>query len=78
MRTVRDNGGRRVGQDRRHRQVPIAFCERRSEKDRRNGEDRRSGRDRRSPKGLRRLIGADRRWAFRRESVFFFEESTLP
>ena len=60
-----DKGGRRSGLDRRSFSYAIYIPERREEMERRNGIDRRSGKDRRNPEGVRRLIGLDRRKAFK-------------
>ena len=62
---IEDNGGRRIGQDRRRMQVAIDFNDRRMHSDRRKGADRRCGFDRRSQLGFRHLAGMDRRRAFR-------------
>ena len=69
-----DNGGRRNGLDRRQRNLPIDFRNRRSGCERRCGWDRRSGRDRRSEEGLRKMIGQDRRSAFRSEPLFLQDD----
>lgn len=74
MSEIPDNGGRRGGPDRRQRNLPIDFRDRRSGGDRRCGWDRRSGQDRRSPEGLRKMIGQDRRSAFRSEPLFLNDE----
>ncbi|GEM_PF-2624276 len=68
-----DNGGRRHGLDRRQRSLQIDFQDRRSG-ERRCGWDRRSGRDRRSEEGLRKMIGQDRRSAFRSEPLFLKDD----
>ena len=62
---IEDNGGRRIGRDRRRMQVTIEFTDRRIRPDRRKGGDRRCGFDRRSQMGFRHLAGMDRRRAFR-------------
>ncbi|MCF8050182.1 MAG: hypothetical protein K9L59_03020 [Desulfobacterales bacterium] len=69
-----DNGGRRDGLERRQRNLPIEFRDRRSGGERRCGWDRRSGRDRRSEEGLRKMIGQDRRRAFRSEPLFLKDD----
>ena len=60
-----DNGGRRSRSDRRQIAVNNPLMERRSEKERRKIPDRRSGLERRSPKGVRFMMGLDRRATFR-------------
>ncbi|MEW6670859.1 MAG: hypothetical protein AB1427_04100 [Thermodesulfobacteriota bacterium] len=61
---IKDNGGRRVQEERRKSGMPIDFNERRTIGDRRENPDRRSGKDRRSSSGFRALAGYDRRKAW--------------
>jgi len=70
--SIKDNGGRRLGIERRQTRITIEFEDRRSGEERRNGQDRRSGNDRRDPTGFRHLAGLDRRYAFRREALINF------
>ena len=62
---VKDNGGRRAGEQRRQVIEEIGFEERRIDSDRRIVRDRRCGFDRRTPLGFRYLSGMDRRKCFR-------------
>jgi len=66
--TIRDNGGRRSGADRREYSYSAHLPERRSGLDRRSNFDRRSGIDRRRPLGtvaaIERRSGKERRRAW--------------
>ncbi len=64
-----DKDGRRSGADRRQLLSPITFPERRTGDDRRGEVGRRSGFERRSEKGVRVIIGMDRRKFFKTDLV---------
>ena len=64
-----DKGGRRSGTDRRQLLSPITFPERRTDDDRRGEVDRRNGFERRSEKGVRVIIGNDRRRFFKKDLI---------
>ena len=63
-----DNGGRRMGNDRRQNNLDY-FPDRRCGQERRDKEDRRSGVERRTPFGFRVLAGIDRRETFNNGGV---------